>query len=144
MQEPPHMCAAKVEDELFAKGLRIRKEVLGAEAIGRRVATANEYTRGFEEISTKAAWGLIWSRPGLTRRMRSLLNLGILTALGQPHELRLHIRAALRNGLTRKEISEALLHCSVYCGIPRAAEARRAMIEVFEELDVKAPKRRRR
>jgi 4-carboxymuconolactone decarboxylase len=144
MQEPLHMCAAKVKDELFAKGLRIRKEVLGSEAIGRRIATANEYTRGFEEISTKAAWGLIWSRPGLTRRMRSLLNLGILTALGQPHELRLHIRAALRNGLTRKEISEALLHCSVYCGIPRAAEARRAMIEVFEKLDVKAPKRRRR
>jgi 4-carboxymuconolactone decarboxylase len=140
------MCAAKVEDELFRKGLKIRKAVLGAENIARRVSGANEYTQGFEEISTKAAWGLIWSRPGLSRKMRSLLNLGILTALGEPQELRLHIRAALRNGLTRKEISEALLQCTVYCGIPRAAEGRRAMCEVFDAVDAddKALKRGKR
>ena len=123
------------KDPLFKKGLKIRKEVLGAGDIEKRIRNANEYTIGFEEITTKAAWGIIWSRPGLSRKSRSLLNLGILTALGQPEELRLHIRVALRNGLTRKEISEAILHCSVYCGIPRTADARRAMCEVFEQVD---------
>jgi len=126
---------ARSDDALFAKGLRIRKAVLGAEAIERRLGTANRYTRGFEELSTKAAWGLIWSRPGLSRRIRSFINLGVLTAMRQPEELRLHIRAALRNGLTRSEIAEAILHCAVYCGIPRAADGRRAMLEVFGELD---------
>jgi 4-carboxymuconolactone decarboxylase len=89
---------------------------------------------------------MIWSRPGLSRKSRSLLNLGMLTALGQPQELRLHIRAALRNGLTRTEIVEALLHTAVYCGIPKCSEARRAMLEVFDQLDAEqsAPKKRRR
>lgn len=129
------MRAAFMQDPLFRKGLRIRKEVLGPEAVANRLKSATRYTRGFEELTTKAAWGLIWSRPGLSRRIRSFINLGILTALGQPHELRLHIRAALRNGISRDEISEAILHCAVYCGIPRAADARRAMCEVFDEID---------
>ena len=123
------------DDALFRKGLRLRKTILGRDYVGRRISTPNEYTRGFEEFTTKAAWGLVWSRPGLSRRSRSLLNLGMLTALGQHHELRLHIGVALRNGLTRHEIAEAVLHCAVYCGIPRAADARRAMLEVFAQLD---------
>ena len=138
--------AAKKKDPLFMKGLRVRTEVLGAAHVKRRTQKPNEYAWPFEEFTTKAAWGLIWSRPGLSRKSRSLLNLGMLTALGQPQELRLHIRAALRNGLTRTEIVEALLHTAVYCGIPKCAEARRAMLEVFEQVDAdkSAPKKTRR
>jgi 4-carboxymuconolactone decarboxylase len=127
--------AAKTKDPLYRKGLKIRAEVLGAEHVARRTQAPNAHAQMFEEFTTKAAWGLIWSRPGLTRKQRSLLNLGMLTALGQPTELRLHIRAALRNGLTRTEIAEALLHTAVYCGIPKCSEARRAMLEVFAEID---------
>lgn len=131
------------KDPLFRKGLKVRKAVLGAGDIEKRIRSATEYTIGFEEITTKAAWGIIWSRPGLSRKSRSLLNLGVLTAMRQPEELRLHIRVALRNGLTRREISEAILHCSVYCGIPRAADARRAMCEVFDQVDAEeAPSRK--
>ena len=123
------------KDALFRKGLKIRREVLGAENVDRRLANANEYTWGFEEITTKAAWGIIWSRPAISRKIRSFINLGVLTAMRQPEELGVHIQVALRNGLTRTEISEAILHCSVYCGIPRAADARRTMCAVFDRID---------
>ena len=129
------MRPAFVRESLFRKGLKIRKQVIGAEYVERRLQTANEYTWPFEELATKSAWGMIWSRPGLPRKIRSFLNLGVLTALSLPHELRLHIRAALRNGLTRKEIAEALLHCAIYCGYPKAVAALRAMREVYEQVD---------
>lgn len=132
--------ASTPKDALFKRGSRIRKEVLGPEYVNRRAQSSNEYTAAFDEFSTTAAWGMIWSRPGLSRKARSLLNLGMLTALGQQQELRLHIRGALRNGLTRKEVAEALLHTAAYCGIPRAADARRAMVEVFDALDAEARK----
>lgn len=123
------------DDPLFRKGARVRKAVLGAANIQKRFASANQYTEGFEEFTTKAAWGLVWSRPGLSRRIRSFINLGMLIALGQHEELRLHIYAALRNGVTRMEIAEAILHSAVYCGVPRATAARRLMLQVFNELD---------
>lgn len=134
------MKPAFMNDPLFKKGMRVRKSVLGLAHLGNRITEANEYTRGFEEFSTKAAWGLVWSRPGLSRRIRSFLNIGMLIALGQPQELRLHIGAALRNGVTRKEIAEAILHTAPYCGIPRATAARRIMLEVFAEADQKRRK----
>lgn len=124
-----------IEDPLFKKGERVRKSVLGAAHVNKRIAAANQYTEAFEEFNIKAAWGLVWSRPGLSRRLRSVMNLGMLIALGQPEELRLHIRAGLRNGLQRKEIAEAILHSAVYCGIPRATAARRIMLEVFAAMD---------
>ncbi len=123
------------EDPLFQKGARVRKAVLGAAHVNKRIASANQYTEAFEEFNIKAAWGLVWSRPGLSRRSRSFINLGMLIALAQPEELRLHIRAAQRNGVTRKEIAEAILHTAVYCGIPRATAARRIMLEVFAAMD---------
>lgn len=129
------MPAAYSKDPLFKKGLRVRSAVLGAAHAQKRVGDANEYTQAFEEFNTKAAWGLVWSRPGLPRRIRSFLNIGMLIALGQPVELKLHMRAALHNGITRKEIAEAVLHSAVYCGIPRATAGRRIMLEVFAELD---------
>ncbi len=123
------------QDPLLKKGLRIRREVLGKEHVEASFRSRNPYTLPLAELTTKVAWGMVWSRPGLSRKARSLLNLGALIAMGQPHELRLHIRAALRNGLSRKQISEAILHCAIYSGFPRAADARRAMCEVFEQID---------
>ena len=129
------MKPASHNDPLFKKGLRVRTAVLGAAHTQQRVGDASEYTQAFEEFNTKAAWGLVWSRPGLPRRIRSILNIGMLIALGQPVELKLHMRAALNNGITRKEIAEAVLHSAVYCGIPRATAGRRIMLEVFAEVD---------
>jgi len=129
------MRPAFTKDPLFKKGLKIRKELLGADYVERRLNSANEYTWPFEELATKTAWGMIWSRPGLPRKVRSFLNLAALTAMNMRHELQLHIRSALRNGLTRKEIAETLLHCAIYCGYPKAVDALRLMKEVFEQLD---------
>jgi 4-carboxymuconolactone decarboxylase len=123
------------DDPLFKKGVRMRKAVLGDAHVNKRIAETNIYTEAFEEFNVKAAWGLVWSRPGLSRRLRSMMNLGMLIALAQPEELRIHIRGALRNGLTRLEIAEAVLHSAVYCGVPRATSARRIMLMVFAELD---------
>ncbi len=127
-------------DPLFRKGLKIRKEVQGAARVTRRMRETTRYTLPLEDFTIKSAWGLVWSRPGLSRKIRSFLNLGILTALNQPAELKLHIGVALHHGITRDEIAEAVLHTAVYCGIPRAAEARRAMCAVFDELDAQNSK----
>jgi alkylhydroperoxidase/carboxymuconolactone decarboxylase family protein YurZ len=129
------MHPAFVKEPLFRKGLRIRKQVIGADYVAHRLKAANEYTWPFEELATKTAWGMIWSRPGLSRKVRSHLNLAALTAMNMRDELRLHIRAALRNGLSRKEIAETLLHCAIYCGYPKAVDALRLMGEVFERVD---------
>lgn len=129
------MRPAFTKEPLFRKGLKIRKELLGAEYVERRLDAANEYTWPFEELATKTAWGMIWSRPGLPRKVRSYLNLAALTAMNMRHELQLHIRTALRNGLTRNEVAEALLHCAIYCGYPKAVDALRLMKEVYDELD---------
>ncbi|KPK18593.1 MAG: carboxymuconolactone decarboxylase family protein [Betaproteobacteria bacterium] len=135
------MRPAFTKDPLFKKGLRIRKALLGAQYIESRLDQADEYTWPFEELATKTAWGMIWGRPGLPRKVRSFLNLAAMTAMNMRHELKIHIRAALRNGLTRKEIAEALLHCTIYCGYPKGVDALRIMKEVYDELD--APKRSR-
>ena len=129
------------KDPLFRKGLRIRKEVVGAEFVDRRLAEANELTWPFEELTTKFAWGAVWGRPTLPRKVRSFLNLAALTAMNMRHELKTHIRGALRNGLTRKEIAETLLHCIVYCGFPKGLDALRLMNEVYAEIDAESPKR---
>ena len=129
------MRPAFTKDPLFRKGLRIRKQLLGSEYVERRLNAADEYSWPFEELATKFAWGSVWTRPGLPRKVRSYLNLAALTAMNMRHELQLHIRSALRNGLTRKEIAEALLHCAVYCGFPKAIDALRLMREVYDQLD---------
>ena len=138
------MRPAFTKDPLFRKGLKIRKEVVGAEYVERRLAAANEYTWPFEELATKYAWAMVWGRPGLSRKVRSFLNLAALTAMNMRHELKLHIRSALRNGLTRKEVSEALLHCAVYAGVPKALDALRLMQEVFDEVDAAKSKNNNR
>ena len=123
---------------LFKKGLEVRREVLGADYVDNSLANADEFFRAFQKITTEMVWGEIWTRPGLPRKMRSILNIGMLTALNRPNELRLHLRAALNNGVTREEIKEILLQACVYCGIPAGLDAFKVAMEVFKEADQKA------
>jgi len=126
-----------MNQELFDKGLAVRREVLGAEYVDKSLREADDFTREMQELVTQYCWGDIWNRPGLDRRMRSLLNLAMLTALNRPHEIRLHVRGALNNGLTREEIKEVFLQAAIYCGVPAALDSFRVAKEVFKELDAR-------
>jgi 4-carboxymuconolactone decarboxylase len=117
--------------EMFERGLQTRREVLGAEYVDASLARADDFMMAFQRITTEWCWDYAWNRPGLDRRTRSLLNLAMLTALGKPAELKLHVRGALTNGVTVEEIKEVLLHASVYCGIPAGLEAFRSAHEVL-------------
>ncbi|SFP72752.1 4-carboxymuconolactone decarboxylase [Amycolatopsis arida] len=107
----------------YAAGLRVRREVLGSEHVDRALAGRTEFTERFQDYITRAVWGTIWTRDGLDRRTRSCVTLAVLTALGRSGELAMHVRAALRNGLTADEIGEVLLHTAAYAGVPVANEA---------------------
>jgi len=107
-------------DDTYAKGMEVRRAVLGDAHVDRAIERTTSFTEGFQELITRYAWGEVWSRPGLDRRARSMITLTALVATGREHELEMHIRAALRNGLTPDEIGEVLLHCAVYCGVPAA------------------------
>lgn len=124
-----------MDRENFAKGLAIRSEVLGEEYVARSLDQADDFTRPMQELSTNYCWGEIWSREGLSRRDRSLLNIGMISALNRPHELRLHVKAALSNGVTREEIREALLQVAVYCGIPAGMDSTRIAREAIAEYE---------
>lgn len=121
--------------ERFAEGLKIRREVLGPEYVDRSIQSADEFTMPLQEMITEFAWGAVWSRPGLDRKTRSLVNLGMITALNRPHELRLHVLGALRNGCTREEIREVLLQTVPYCGAPAALDSFRVAKEVFADVE---------
>jgi 4-carboxymuconolactone decarboxylase len=121
--------------ELFDQGLAIRRAVLGADYVDQAIRSADELSRPFQELVTTYCWGEIWGRPGLSRKIRSFLNLAMLTALNRPHELELHVRGALNNGLTREEIVEVFLQALVYCGAPAALDGARVARKVFAELD---------
>lgn len=116
---------------LFDKGLTIRREVLGAEYVDKALAERDGLSGALQQLVTEFAWGSVWTREGLPRRTRSLLCIAMLTALNRPHELRLHLNAALRNGCTPVEIREALLQTSIYCGVPAAIDSFRIAREVF-------------
>ena len=130
---PKHKVSPK-----FDEGLAIRRAVVGDAYVDRALAAADELTWPLQELVTEYCWGSIWSRPELSRRERSLLNLGMLTALNRPHELRTHIVGALNNGLTRQEIVEVFLQAGIYCGIPAAVDSVRIAQAVFAELDTPA------
>jgi 4-carboxymuconolactone decarboxylase len=121
----------------YQEGLKVRREVLGAEYVNRAIANADSFTQPLQEFVTEWCWGGIWTRPGLPRKTRSLLNLGMLTALNRPHEIKLHVRGALNNGVSREEIAEVFLQAAVYAGVPAAVDAFRAAKEVFDEMDKK-------
>jgi 4-carboxymuconolactone decarboxylase len=119
--------------ELYEKGLAVRREVLGAEHVDNAIKTADPFNQPLQELVTEYCWGAVWGRPGLPKKIRSMLNLAMLTALGKPHELKLHVRGALRNGVTREEISEVLLQTAIYCGVPAAVDAFRNAREALKE-----------
>jgi 4-carboxymuconolactone decarboxylase len=121
-----------MSDELFAKGDKIRREVLGNAHVDRSIANADPFAKVIQDYVTKNAWGEVWGREGLDRRSRSILNLGMLSALGKEHELKVHIKGALRNGITREELAEIFLQVAIYCGAPAALECFR---DVFADVD---------
>jgi 4-carboxymuconolactone decarboxylase len=124
-----------VKSDLFDQGLQTRREVLGADYVDNAIRNADDFNRPMQELVTEYCWGEIWNRPGLDRRTRSLLNLAMLTALNRPHELKLHVRGALNNGVTREEIREVFLQTAIYCGVPAAIDSFRNAKEVFKEVD---------
>jgi 4-carboxymuconolactone decarboxylase len=115
------------------EGKRIRREVLGDDHVDRAAESTTEFTRDFQELITRYAWGEIWARPGLDRKTRSCITLTALVALGRDHELELHVRAALRNGVTPAEIKEVLLQSAIYCGVPAANSAFAVAQRVLDE-----------
>ena len=121
--------------ELFDKGLKTRREVLGADYVDASIANADDFNRPLQELVTEYCWGDIWQRPGLAKRDRSLINLAMLTALNRPHELKLHLRGALHNGVTKDEIQEVLLQTAIYCGVPAAMDSFRVAREVFKDMN---------
>ncbi len=123
------------EDSLFERGLKVRKEVLGEEYVNKSIAGADEFTRTMAEWSTEYCWGALWTRPGMDRRTRSIVNLSMIAALNRPHELKLHVKAAIQNGLTKDEIKEIFLQVAVYCGVPAGIDSFRIAREAFTEMD---------
>ena len=122
-----------MKSKRYEEGLAVRREVLGRDYVDQALAQADELSRPLQDLITEYCWGEVWTRPGLPRKTRSLLNLAMLTALNRPHEVKLHLRGALRNGCSREEIIEALLQTAIYCGVPAAVDSVRLAREVFSE-----------
>jgi len=125
-----------MEKERFEKGLSIRRAVLGAEFVDNAIKTADDFSRPLQELVTEYCWGEVWGRPGLDRKTRSMLNLAMLAALNRPHEIKLHVRGALTNGVTKDEIKEIFLQVAIYCGVPAGVDSFRIAREVFKEMGV--------
>ncbi|MGH2316678.1 4-carboxymuconolactone decarboxylase [Planococcus sp. SE5232] len=121
--------------EKFEQGLEIRRSVLGAEYVDKSIQNATDFNMPMQELVTEYCWGEIWARPGLPKKTRSMLNLAMITALNRPHELKLHVRGAINNGLTKDEIQEVFLQAAIYCGVPAAIDSFRTAKEVFDEMD---------
>jgi len=119
----------------YDAGMKVRREVLGDEYVDRSLAATDELTKPLQDLVNEYGWGACWTRPGLERRIRSFMNIGMLTALNRPHELSVHIRGALNNGLTREEIVEAVLQTAIYCGLPAALDSMRHVKQVFADVD---------
>lgn len=120
--------------ELFEKGLKVRKEVLGKEYVEKSIAGADDFAMAMQEYATEACWGMVWTRPGLPRKTRSLLNIAMISVLNRPHELKLHIKSAFTNGVTKDEIKEVLLQVATYAGVPAGVDAFRLAREAFAEM----------
>ena len=120
-------------DDAHKRGMKVRREVLGDEHVDAAVERSSDFTADFQDLITRYAWGEIWTRPGLDRRTRSAITLTALIALGRFEELRMHLRAALRNGLEEDEIKEVLLQSAIYCGVPAANTAFAVAQEVLDE-----------
>lgn len=123
-----------MSDEMMDTGMRMRGEVLGTEHVARSLAAADEYSKPMQELVTKYCWGEVWGDDTLDKKTRSLLNLAMLSALGRSHEIKLHTRGAINNGVSVEEIRAVLLQVMIYCGVPAGMEAFRATAEVLKEL----------
>ena len=121
--------------EVFERGLAIRKQVLGAEFVERSFASADDFNRPMQELVTEYCWGAVWGREALSHKTRSLLNLAMISALNRPHELKMHVKGALRNGVSRDEIREVFMQVAIYCGVPAGVDSFRIAREAFDELD---------
>jgi len=127
-----------MSQDRYDKGLALRREVLGDEYVNRSLASADEFGAPLQKLVTEYCWGAVWTRPELSKTVRSMLNIAMLTALNRPHELRTHICGALRNGCTEAEIREVLLQTSIYCGVPAALDSMRVAREAFREFAEKS------
>ena len=124
-----------MDKETYERGLEIRKSVLGKEFVEKSIASADDFNRPLQELVTEYCWGAVWGREGLNKKTRSIINLAMISALNRPHELKMHVKGALRNGLTREEIREVLLQVGIYCGVPAAVDAFRVAREALNEYD---------
>lgn len=124
-----------MSSDKFEEGLKIRREVLGDEYVDNALANADEFGRPMQELVTEFCWGSVWSRDGLPRKTRSLINIAMLTALNRPHEIKIHMLGALNNGCSKDEIRETLLQAAVYCGMPAAIDSFRIARTVFEDYE---------
>ena len=124
-----------MDNDRYARGLEIRKAVLGADYVERSLASADDFNRPMQELSTEYCWGHVWGRDGLSRRDRSLINLAMISALNRPHELRVHVQGAIRNGVTKDEIREVLLQVAIYCGVPAGMDSFRIAKEALAAMD---------
>jgi 4-carboxymuconolactone decarboxylase len=122
------------DDDLYQKGLSIRKAVLGEEYVNKALAQMNTFNAPLQELVTEYCWGKVWGRPGLTHKQRSMLNLAMIGVLNRPHELRAHVRGAITNGVTPEEITEILLQVGIYAGVPAAVDSFRIAGEVLAEM----------
>ena len=121
--------------DLFNKGITLRREVLGAEYVDKSMQNIDEFSMAMQEYATETAWGMIWSRPGLPRKTRSLLNIGLLAAFNRQHEFKLHVKRSFGNGVTKDEIKEVLLQIACYAGVPAGIEAFRWAKDAMAELE---------
>ena len=124
--------------ELFDTGLEIRKKVVGEKYVEASMATADDFNQDFQELVTNYCWGAVWGRDGLPHKTRSMLNIAMLAALPRPHELKLHVKGALRNGVTTDEIREILMQVAVYAGVPTGVEGFRIAREAIEEFNAES------
>jgi len=129
------MAEMRAHSERYRQGILTRRAVLGDPHVDRAQSAATDFDRPFQELITEAAWGHVWSRPGWTKRERSLVTIAILAALGHDEEVAMHVRATANTGATREDIGEALLHVAIYAGVPAANRAIRIAKEVFEQMD---------
>ena len=128
------------QSEMFKKGLKIRRAVVGAEYVDKSMASADSFNLPMQELVTEYCWGAVWGREELPHKSRSMLNLAMISVLNRPHELKLHIAGALRNGVTKEEIREVFLQVAIYAGVPAAFDSFRIAREVFDSLDVQVKK----
>lgn len=124
-----------MNEGLFEKGLKIRKSVLGTETVEKSLASADDFNMPMQKLVTEYCWGAVWGRDELPKKTRSMLNIAMLAVLNRPNEFKLHIRGAIRNGVTREEIREILLQVAIYAGVPAGIDSFRNAKEVLAELD---------